>query len=64
MGVVRFKKEAVRAAVSSWRPFQNFFSKISHRIFGHMYKVLNIDKKKKLIAQFVWKSRDEFFEPN
>jgi hypothetical protein len=36
----------------------------SHQIFGHIHGVLNIDKQKKLIAQFGWKSRDESFKPN
>ncbi len=34
----------------------------SHQIFGHMHRVLNVDKKP--IAQFACKLRDEFFEPN
>jgi hypothetical protein len=34
----------------------------SHRIFGRMHRVLNIDKK--LITQFGCRSRDESFEPN
>jgi hypothetical protein len=29
-----------------------------------MYRVLNIDKIKNLIAQFTYKLRDERFEPN
>jgi hypothetical protein len=35
----------------------------SHRMFGHMHGALNVDEKK-LIVQFGWKSRDEFFKPN
>jgi hypothetical protein len=35
----------------------------SHQIFRYMHKTLNIDKKK-LIAQFAWKQRDESFKPN
>jgi hypothetical protein len=35
----------------------------SHRMFGHMHGVLNVDEKK-LIAQFSKKSRDESFKPN
>jgi hypothetical protein len=42
--------------------FQNFSS---HRILRHMHEALNIDKnKKKLITQFVYKSRDESFDPS
>ena len=33
-------------------------------MFGHTHGVLNVDKIKKLIAQFACKLRDEFFEPN
>ena len=42
---------------------KNFRPKVSHRILRHMYGVLNIDKKK-LISQFLTKSRDESFKPN
>ena len=35
----------------------------SHRILRYMHGALNVDKKK-LIAQFGWKLRDERFEPN
>jgi hypothetical protein len=31
---------------------QKFSDSPSHRIFGHMYEALNIDKKIKLITQF------------
>jgi hypothetical protein len=48
--------------------FKIFFKKtvdfLSHRIFGHMHGVLNIDKKIKLITQFRRNSRDEFLKPN
>jgi hypothetical protein len=33
-------------------------------MFGHMHVALNVDKKKKSIAQFAYKLRDESFEPN
>ena len=36
----------------------------SHQILLYMYEILNIDENKKLIAQFVCKSRDEYFEPS
>jgi len=39
-----------------------FLVKISHRIFGHMYGALNIDKIKKPIEQFACKLRNESFE--
>ena len=37
---------------------------MSHQIFGHIHGVLNMDKRKKSIAQFACKLRDESFEPN
>ena len=37
---------------------------MSHSMFGHMHGVLNVDKRKKLIAQFAYKLQDEYFEPN
>jgi hypothetical protein len=40
-----------------------FFLHPSHRIFGHMHGVLNIDEKK-LIAHFSEKLRDESFKSN
>jgi hypothetical protein len=40
--------------------FQNF---LSHRMFGHIHKALNIDEKK-LITQFGRNPRDESFESN
>jgi hypothetical protein len=43
-------------------PTQKFFTP-SHRMFGHMHGVLNIDEKK-LIAQFDWKPRAESLKPN
>ena len=42
------------------KSFQDF---PSHRILRHMHEALNIDKKK-LITQFVCKSRDESFDPS
>jgi hypothetical protein len=42
---------------------KNFQDFLSHRMFGHMYGVLNVDGKK-LITQFGRKLRDESFEPN
>jgi hypothetical protein len=33
---------------------QNFSDSPSHQIFRRMHEVLNIDKNKKLIAQFGW----------
>jgi hypothetical protein len=41
---------------------KNFCLNPSHRMFGHIYGVLNVDEKK-LIAQFSGKSRDESFKP-
>jgi hypothetical protein len=35
----------------------------SYRMFRHIHGVLNVDEKK-LIAQFLGKSRDESFKPN
>ncbi len=35
---------------------------LSHRMFEHMYRVLNIEKKP--ITQMACKLRDESFEPN
>jgi hypothetical protein len=42
---------------------KNFRDFSSHRIFRHIFRVLNIDEKK-LITQFGRKPRDEFFELN
>jgi hypothetical protein len=36
----------------------------SHRMFGHMYRVLNVDKIKKPITQFACKLQDKSFKPN
>ena len=40
---------------------QNFFI-MSHRIFRHMYKVLNIEKK--IVTQIACKLQEESFKPN
>jgi hypothetical protein len=45
-----------RSSIRSGKP--------SHRIFVHMHKALNIDKKIKLIIQFRRNGRDESFKPS
>jgi len=48
---------------NGWRCLQkktkNFHYSLSYLILQYMYRVLNIDENKKLIAQFACKSRDE-----
>jgi hypothetical protein len=43
---------------------KTFHPKLSHRILRYIHGILNIDKIKKLIAQFACKLREERFEPN
>jgi hypothetical protein len=43
-------------------PLQTFFVP-SHRMFGHMHGVLNVDEKQ-LITKIAINLRDEFFKPN
>lgn len=42
--------------------FQIKFFTLSHRMFGHMHRVLNVEKK--TIIQFARKLRDKSFKPN
>jgi hypothetical protein len=42
---------------------KNFQDFPSHRMFGHMYRALNVDEKK-LITQFGRKPRDKSFKLN
>ena len=44
--------------------FQKVLQYPSHRILRYVHGTLNVDGKKKLIAQFGRKLRDEHFEPN
>jgi hypothetical protein len=39
------KTKLATALFSSEKILQNFSDSLSHRIFGHMHEVLNIDKK-------------------
>jgi len=54
---------------AQWAELKGLFSlkkkiqdSLSYRILWHMYEALNIDENKKLITQFICKSRDESFE--
>jgi hypothetical protein len=54
--------------IKTWFSFKIFREKTIdsslHRIFGHIYGALNIDKKIKLITQFRRNERDESFKSN
>ena len=47
---------------SSLRKSKTFQDSLSHQILEYMHEALDIYENKKLIAQFVYKSRDESFE--
>jgi hypothetical protein len=45
--------------------FPKYFTQnITSNLAAYIYRVLNVDEIKKLIAQFTIKSRDESFKPN